>query len=247
MSENELALNGKYERMIEAIADCHSVDECKETANRAEALAAYARQVRDDGSLKQYLEIKIRAWRRIGELLCEVVGIEPTTATGYGGSVRSPSVPNDALRRMRATFTCDLTDLEIRRAVAVASIDGDFFEQQAQGGPQTPYHIFQAYSTFLSEQWLQSPDGVAYSRDLIEERERRRASLEKLGNITPYSGSLTPGPDTITVAVVMSRKLHEMLRTAAFERKVTQQYLIRSALVEWLIDKTYDPPDEDGE
>lgn len=237
-------LNDRYERMIAAIAECHSIDECKETANRSEALAAYATQIHDDRSLKQYLEIKIRAWRRIGELLCEIADIKPIASQHWGGDVKAPAVPVSVIRKMRTGFSCPLTDIEIRRAVAVASIDGDFFEQRAKGAPDNPYRFFEAYSAFMQEKWLLSPEGEEYSRELLDESARRRASVEKAADMSPYTGTIRPGPDTITVDVVMSKKLHEMLRAAAFERRVTQQYLIRLALVEWFIDKDYDPPED---
>jgi hypothetical protein len=238
-------LNDRYERMIAAIAECHSIDECKETANRAEALAAYALQIHDDRSLKQYLEIKIRAWRRIGELLCEIAGIEPVGSQSYGGHIKSPPLPNAVMRKMRSGFHCDLTDLEMRRAVAVASIEGEFFERQAKGKPENPYRFFEAYADFMREKWLQSPEGEEYSRELLKEMAERRASVEKAAELSPYSGGLTPGPDTITIEVVVSKRFHEMIRLAAYERKITQQYFIRFALVEWFVDKNYDPPAED--
>jgi hypothetical protein len=238
-------LDHRYERMVAAIAECHSIDECKETANRAEALAAYALQIHDDRSLKQYLEIKIRAWRRIGELLCEIAGIEPAVSQSFGGDIKSPSLPNAVMRKMRSGFHCDLTDLEMRRAVAVASIDGDFFEQRAKGSPDNPYRFFEAYAAFMREKWLQSPEGEEYALEIAKERAERRLSVEKAAVLPPYEGSLSPGPDTITIEIVVSKRFHEMIRQAAHERKFTQQYFIRFALVEWFVDKDYDPPVEE--
>jgi hypothetical protein len=243
---NEMSpLDGRYERMIAAIAECHSVDECKETANRSEALAAYARQIHDDRSLKQYLEIKIRAWRRIGELLCEIAGIKPIARQDYGGDVSGPSVPTAVLRKMRTGFSCALTDVEIRRAAAVASIDGDFFELRAKGEPDNPFRFFEAYSAFMRDEWLQTPEGKEYSLEVWKEQAERRARVEEAAELPPYSGALKPGPDTVTIDIVVTKRFHEMIRQAAFERKVTQQYLIRAALVEWFVDKDYDPPTED--
>jgi hypothetical protein len=58
-----------YAKMQTAIAQCHSVDECKGVADQATAISAYYKQIKDDISMKKFLEIKMRAWRRIGETL----------------------------------------------------------------------------------------------------------------------------------------------------------------------------------
>lgn len=242
-----LVRDDRYERMIEAIADCHSVDGCKDVANRAEALSVYAAQARDERSLTQYLEIKIRAWRRIGELLCELSGLTPKSIISYGGVVKGPAVPKAAMEKMRTSFTCDLTDLEIRRAIAVASIEGDFFEAQAKNKPKGPYYIFQSYVSFLSEEWLRSPEGKEYSQDVLKEKAERRQALESIAEGAVYQGKLTPNIDTVTIDVVLNKKFHDVWRRVAFERRQTQQHLIRMAMVEWLIKEDYDVPDDPDE
>lgn len=57
-----------YEKMQTAISACFSFDECKAIADQAAAIAAYHKQIKDDASMRQFLEIKMRAWRRIGEI-----------------------------------------------------------------------------------------------------------------------------------------------------------------------------------
>ena len=52
-----------------AIAQCAKVDECKTWADRAEAIASYARQAADETLLKHATRIKARAIQRCGELL----------------------------------------------------------------------------------------------------------------------------------------------------------------------------------
>jgi hypothetical protein len=40
-----------YQRMQAAIADCHSIDDCKRIATQASAIAAYYDQIQDDESV----------------------------------------------------------------------------------------------------------------------------------------------------------------------------------------------------
>lgn len=61
-----------YERATQALAECSRIDECKEWANKAEALASYARQSKDETLRKMADRIQARAIRRCGELLKQI-------------------------------------------------------------------------------------------------------------------------------------------------------------------------------
>ena len=61
-----------YAQARNALADCQAVDECKTWADKAAALASYARQANDSELLKMATRIRDRAIRRAGELLVEV-------------------------------------------------------------------------------------------------------------------------------------------------------------------------------
>lgn len=59
----------KYEAACYAIAECVRVDEVKEWADKAAAMQAYGRMAQDQTLQAQAAEIRIRAERRLGELL----------------------------------------------------------------------------------------------------------------------------------------------------------------------------------
>jgi hypothetical protein len=62
-------LPGAYERAREALALCDRIDECHAWADKAAALASYAKQAKDPEMLNMLRRIQARATRRAGELL----------------------------------------------------------------------------------------------------------------------------------------------------------------------------------
>lgn len=61
-----------YERAKQALAECARVDECKDWANKAEALASYFQQSKNEQMMKDCRRIQARAIERCGELLREI-------------------------------------------------------------------------------------------------------------------------------------------------------------------------------
>lgn len=63
-----------YEAAKNALANCASIDECCDWANKAEALASYAKQADDETLFKYARRIQTRAVNRAGELLKQYDG-----------------------------------------------------------------------------------------------------------------------------------------------------------------------------
>jgi len=61
-----------YEAARAALAECQNIDECRDWADKAAALASYAKQAEDETLLRMAARIKARATRRAGELLKQV-------------------------------------------------------------------------------------------------------------------------------------------------------------------------------
>ena len=80
-----------YDKMRQAIEQCSKVDEVVDVRNKALALALYRKQVGDHEAEKKLAAIRIRAERRIGELLREMRESGERDA-GKGGDRKSRSV-----------------------------------------------------------------------------------------------------------------------------------------------------------
>ena len=119
-------LPATYEAAKTAIAKCAKIDECKDWADKAAALASYAKQAEDDELLKQCTRIKARAMQRCGELLKEIgpkKGGRPKTGadTDTKSSVRK-----------KAAAAAGLSPRQAVTAVRVANVPAQEFERQVE-------------------------------------------------------------------------------------------------------------------
>lgn len=106
---------------MDALASCERIDECKDWADKAEALATYAKMA-DDDSLRMLADrIQSRAVGRMGELLKQFNAQGKRTDTLSG--VTSPK-----LSRQEAGHRAGLSDDQIKQAVRVANVPRDTFE-----------------------------------------------------------------------------------------------------------------------
>jgi hypothetical protein len=127
----------RYEAALVAIAACAHVDECKDWADKAAAMQAYNRMAKDKTLEVQAAEIRIRAERRLGELILlqkETVGLNA------GGRPAKPVVTDDGFVEKEKPVVGDdriptLADAGISkdmssRAQALAKVPAAEFEQE---------------------------------------------------------------------------------------------------------------------
>lgn len=115
-------LPARYEAARIAIAECQRIDECQDWADRAAALASYARQADDLELENNCKRIRDRAVRRCGELLKEV---EP--ARGANQNIND-GIDTKVLTRKDVADAAGLSDRQRVTALRVASIPEDEFE-----------------------------------------------------------------------------------------------------------------------
>lgn len=116
-----------YERAKTALAECASIDECKEWADKAAALASYAKQA-DDKTLQKYAErVRARAANRTGELLKQ---IEPAPT---GPKPQLKAGDRLQLGRAGAAREAGMSPHQAKQAVRIASVPREDFERQVEG------------------------------------------------------------------------------------------------------------------
>ena len=147
-----------YEAARVALSECSAVDECKDWADKAAALASYARQADDDQLEKMAQRIRARAIRRAGELLKQ---IEPAT----GAHLKSGDAPT--LSRRDAARDAGMSKDQQVQAVRVANVPDADFEQQVES--REPPTLSQLAAQGIQrrpspEQWLGGRDPKMFNR-----------------------------------------------------------------------------------
>ncbi len=114
-----------YEAAQTALAQCQEVDECKEWADKAAALASYAKQAKDEGLERMAQRIRARAIRRAGELLNQ---IEPGQGARDGKREAGDHLPlrSDAAREV------GFSSHQQKQAIRIAAVPEREFERQVE-------------------------------------------------------------------------------------------------------------------
>jgi hypothetical protein len=112
-----------YENAKTALAECASLDECKQWSDKAAALLSYAKQANDDELEQLSKRIRARAIRRAGELLQAV--------DGRGGD-RTKSAIDDtfAPTQRQAAADAGMSKNQQMQSVRVANIPRQEFDKQ---------------------------------------------------------------------------------------------------------------------
>ena len=115
-----------YEKARSALSECVRVDECKEWADKAAALASYAKQAEDTELEKMAGRIRARAMRRAGELLKQ---IEP--ARGANQNIEDGAVPKVETRKEVAR-QAGMSERQQKTAIRVANVPERSFNEQVE-------------------------------------------------------------------------------------------------------------------
>ena len=128
-----------YDRMCSAIAECSRVDEAKDIRDKALALEAYYRQARNLDAEREAANVRLRAERRVGELLKDLARAD-LTETGKAARDRQLGLSDD--RTTPSPYATALAEQGMSRQAAhrfqsLASIPEREFEA-ALRGPEKP-------------------------------------------------------------------------------------------------------------
>lgn len=289
MKNNELVpvggkVNALYRRMQTAIAECYSIDDCRNIATQANAIAAYYSQIKDDESVRKFLQVKLRAWRRIGEILVAAKVDKSKCNTLGDGSFNMA----EYIRRIRAVFKDrneveELSDGAFREAIKIAEVPADFFEKNVIKCNSISA-IIGAFSSFQDRLWRESPEGQAVLKEQEkraevwrkEDQKRKQEEAKKVqeaeklrqqkakeqaeedADIQALRNERQRAFDEVGITLdrryrkemkqvvfLIKDSIHETLRQAAFDNRVTMQSILRSGLMMWFIAHGYKVPMED--
>lgn len=234
---NRARLPITYEAAKAALAECVRIDECKDWADKAEALASYARQTRDS-VLRRYCDrVQARAIRRCGELVNEI----PDTNRGRPAENQAGTAPN--LTRTRAATEAGLSERQRKTAQRVANVPGDLFEEAVEADePATvtelaelPVHPVADFYPMLGEALLADlaesirangqrlPIMLDAAGEVLLDGRNRRAAC-KLARIEPVFARLPEGEDPV-----------EFIKSMNDRRDMTvgQRALIAAKTIRW--------------
>jgi hypothetical protein len=122
----EASLPAVYSEARNALAKCARIDECKSWADRAAALASYAKQADDEQLLNNAKRIKARAIDRIGELAEEI----PPAKNQHDAAERAATGTGSS--RKQAAKDAGLSPRQLATALQVHNVPRDAFEAQIE-------------------------------------------------------------------------------------------------------------------
>ena len=129
------SLPATYEQARAALQKCARVDECKEWADKARAVATYAKMADDESLFRLATKIKARAIRRMGVLINE---IKPARGGQRGNAAMGPRVPIGKTREIIAK-AAGLSPAQRKQAQRISNLSEKEFEKamDAPSGPAT--------------------------------------------------------------------------------------------------------------
>jgi len=253
-----------YERMRGAVDTCHTIDDCKEIGNQAAGIAAYYAQIQDRESEIKFAQIKLRAWRRIGEILNAVEHSDCESVAAH-------------IRKARQQLNFTMNDSACRQALQIADLPLEFFENQIAEG-HTVYSIMNEYAAYQRAAFRATPEGKRQQReaeriakaDEAKAEAERRTYYEKLHAQAQAQAQAARSLQVLKIAsdqayeevgITLERRdreqmkeivflikstTHETLRIAAFDHRMTMQAILRAGLAMWFIANGYPVPEEMG-
>jgi len=167
----------RYEQARTALAECHRVDEVKDIRDKAEAMAAYARQAKDSELIQYATEIKVRAERRCGELLQRTE--KNTGARGVGSALASSEGTPPTLREMGLTYD------ESSRYQQLAAMPDAHFETAVATAKATAGEVTSAF--MLREAKKARPEPAKGKKAEALREELKQAAERGVSMLTTYA------------------------------------------------------------
>lgn len=133
----------RYEQARNALAECQRVDEVKDIRDKAEAMAAYARQAKDQDLIQWATEIKVRAERKAGEMLASMA--ESGERLGKEQGLRQNTELHAETREAATLEDLGVTNVQSHRWQQLASMTTDHFEAAVATAKDTAGQVTTAF------------------------------------------------------------------------------------------------------
>jgi hypothetical protein len=160
-------LPATYEAAKSALAHCQAIDECKDWADKAVALASYARQSEDLELEKMAIRIRERALRRASEIARQMMqphGTNQHTKAGDHSDVIS--LPKEKVQEISG-----FSRRQLNNVLAIGNIPQEDFDRQVESAnPPTVQELVrqgtQKRQAPDPETWLEGRSPAAFNKAL---------------------------------------------------------------------------------
>jgi hypothetical protein len=188
-----------YESAKTALATCASLDECMTWADKAEALAAYARMADDDALRKTCDRIQARAIRRMGELLKQIEPAKP------GPKPELSVGTHTELGRQAAGEQAGMSKHQQVQAIRVANVPTAEFEQQVESSAPPTVTNLAKQGTRTSKPVVAEPQEAPKTRP-----EGFAAATHLIGTVEEFATFCRSQNPEIIAAAVMPHELKDV-------------------------------------
>ncbi len=193
----------EYEAAVNALQACVTLDEAKYWSDKSDALAAWAKIYRDGQVEREARQLKLHAYRRMGELARE---LSPVGLSGGRPTKKSGGGPSQLLMGQGLTMGA------ARAAIAIAVVPEKKFDEAVKSvRPPSPYVLIKKSSG--SEAW------TIISANTDDSLSRFRTFCRKYSNPAELARGLTP--DEVSKSKAMAVECMEWLD--AFEHALPNQ------------------------
>lgn len=185
----------RYEAARSALAEAHRIDEVKSIRDKAEAMAAYARQAKDTELIQYATEIKVRAERKCGEMLRESAERGERATGKEPGPGRGRKKASDDATPLTTLADLGITRDESSRYQKLANMPDDHFETAIDTAKATAGEVTTAFmlreadrqQSSASKSHKQRPGRKMSRRDKQRIEEMQEAQRRGISQLKTYA------------------------------------------------------------
>ena len=205
----------KYEAARAALQAAHDVDEVKDIRDKAQAMAAYAKQANDTALVEWATEIKVRAERKAGEMLAEM--------ERHPGKRTDRTSDHDGPRSLKEVLEANnIAPTTAKRWQKLAAVPDEQFEQAVEAAKEVAGEVTTA--ALLRSPRTSDHDGPRLEaqpqkgqKSASDDAEKVRAELSDLQG--KYADLLEKNAELADVAQELNDKLEAFSTTEPDEQQ----------------------------